>query len=184
MKHKIPWTLGDNYLPVAQDEADARERIDELSKLVALLRSDVDQYNEPRDRGRLGRTLVRRAEAYLLCGEADAAVDDLDQTAHLFKKDDRTDALMLIDARLAWAMTLQGDAPTAVATLQEILAQDNITVRAWRDQFLLWLAGAHMALSDHVHAKAALEQAQRLIEAEPKRDGSLIQQALQRLGAD
>lgn len=183
-KTKIPRILGPDFLPRAEDPDLAREVSKELDPLIDALRGDVKAFDTLTDRARLSRTLIQRGELELLCGTADRAPADFEEAAALLRIDDRTAPLMLLDARGAWADILNKNPAHAQHTLEALIAiEEDVTVRAWRDQLLLWLAAAQIAQNDRDAARHALSEALEIYAQEPRRDASLVNEAWRRLAA-
>jgi len=181
-KTKIQRVLGPDFLPHAEDPALAQRVSKELDPLIDALRGDVEAFDTLTDRARLSRTLIQRGELELLCGTADRAPTDFEEAAALLQIDDRTAPLMLLDARGAWADILNQNPARAQHTLEVLVAiEDDVTVRAWRDQLLLWLAAAQIAQNDCDAARHSLAHALEIYAQEPRRDASLVNEAWRRL---
>lgn len=181
-KHNVVRILGPDFLPRAKDPARARLVASELTPLIDALRGDVKEFATLTDRARLSRTLIQRGELALLCGEATQAPLDFEEAAALLRVDDRKAPLMLVDARQAWGKILNNEPAPAAACLRELLAvEDDVTIRAWQDQLLLWLAAAQIALGDDAAARESLSRAKEIYRAQPRRDSSLVDEAWRRL---
>lgn len=183
MATKLLRILGPDFLPRVLDVAAAEAESAELDRVVVDLRGDVEKYGTLTDRARLARTLIHRAELDLLRGGVGQAPQDLEEAASLLAIDERQAPLMLVAARQAWAEILLGYPKAAVQVLEQVLAVDDVTVRGWEDQLLLWLAAAHIALGDRESARMSLRRAREIYRAQPKRDARLVTEALLRLGA-
>lgn len=183
-KTKIPRVLGPDFLPHAEDPALAQRVSKELDPLIDALREDVQKYDTLTDRARLSRTLIQRGELELLCGTADRAPQDFEEADALLRRDDRDAPRMLVDARRAWANILRQEPARAASTLRDVLAVDDVTVRGWRDQLLLWLAAAYVALDDRDAAIEQLREARAIYAQEPRRDRRLVDAAWNRLGGE
>lgn len=184
MATRLPRILGPDLLPrVANTEA-AQAQIASLGPEIDGLRSDVEAYDTLTDRARLARHLIRRAEFELLTGQAVQAPQDLEEAARLFARDEREAPLMLVAARQAWAETLLGHPERAVEVLVRVLAVDDVTVRAWEEQFCLWLAAAYLARGQVDHAQAMVQRGAEVLKANPRKDPALVREAMRRLGID
>lgn len=181
-RHKVARILGPDFLPRAEDPALAQSVAEELGPLIDALRGDVAEFDTLTDRARLSRTLIQRGELELLCGRATQAPLDFEEAAALLRIDGRNAPLMLVDARQAWAKILLGDPESAMASLKELLsAEDDVTIRGWEDQLLLWLAAAQIALGDDTAARESLSRAKDIYREQPRRDSSLVDEAWRRL---
>ena len=181
-KTKIPRILGPDFLPRAEDPELARSVAKELDPLIDALRGDVKEFNTLTDRARLSRTLIQRGELELLCGSAAHAPADFEEARALLEVDARSAPLMLLDARGAWVDVLHGKPARAQRTLEALLErEEDVTVRGWRDQLLLWLAAAHVAQNQPDAARACLAQALEIYEQEPRRKRHLVDAAWARL---
>lgn len=183
MATKLLRILGPDFLPRAKDTDAAQHAIVELGPVVEALRGDVATHDTLTDRARLARHLIQRAELEMLCGGVTQAPQDLVEAAELLSVDERQAPLMLVAARQAWAEILLGYPAAATSVLEQILQVEDVTVRAWEDQLLLWLAAAQLAQDQRTEALRSLKRAKAIYEDQPRRDSRLVTEALLRLGA-
>lgn len=184
MKTKLERRLGDDLLPKAVDVAAARAQREALDAYLPVLREDVMRLQSLTERARLSRQLVQRTEVELLCDDTRFAVSALDEAASLLAVDERTAPLLLVTARRAWANILLGVPEEAAHELRRILRVDDVTVRGWSDQLLLWLAAAYFAQGDHASCLQSLTIAEQILANEPKRNPALVHAALARVRSD
>lgn len=181
MSKKLLRCLGDDLLPKAVDVEAARTEREALHAYLPPLRDDLERLGSLTERARLSRHLVHRTEAELLCGDASHALEALAEAEALLAVDEREAPILLVDARRAWANILLGDPAAAVDTLRRILRVEDVTVRGWSDQLLLWLAAAHHALGEREACLEALTIAAGILDAEPRRNDTLVRAALARM---
>ena len=183
MATKLLRILGPDFLPRAKDPEAAKQQAEDLGPDIEALRGDVATHNTLADRARLARYLIRRAELEMLYGGVKQAPQDLVEAAELLSIDHREAPLMLVAARQAWAEILLGYPQAAIPVLEQVLQVEDVTVRAWEDQLLLWLAAAQLAQEEREAAIGSLKRAREICVANPRRDGRLVTEALLRVGA-
>ena len=182
MSRKLERTLSAKLLPVVLDRASAIEAREEARAWFPELRADVSRYASMTERARLARVLSEVAEWSLLLGEIEGVRPLLDEALALLAVDERHAPMQLMRGRIAWAMILEGgSAPEARALLTTLLEDSDPSVAAWQDSHLLYLAAACYQDGDVASAREALDAAMRFYERQPRRDATLLRQALDAL---
>lgn len=184
MSRKLERTLSTKMLPIVQDRASAIEARDEALALIPELRADLERYGSLTERARLARFLSEVAEWSLLLEDPAETGLLLDEAYDLLAQDERHAPMQLARGRMAWAMILRGqDIAKAKEILVELLGDRDPSVAAWLDTHLLYLAAAFYHEGDDAQVAKALSAALSFYEQQPRRDQTLVRQALALLGA-